>query len=55
LKHADATKELEASELATLQKQAFGSVEQFEVLKATDVEMLSRVSSVDQMHLIMID
>ncbi|RKL22137.1 hypothetical protein BFJ72_g14749 [Fusarium proliferatum] len=40
LKHPDATKEFEASELTMLQKQAFGQVKQFEILKATDVEML---------------
>ncbi|KAI3570747.1 Up-regulated during septation-domain-containing protein [Fusarium oxysporum f. sp. albedinis] len=40
LKHADATKEFEASELTMLQKQALGQVKKFEILKATDVEML---------------
>ncbi|RSL42521.1 hypothetical protein CEP53_012142 [Fusarium sp. AF-6] len=42
VKQADATQQLEQSELALLQKQAFAQVGRFEVLKSTDVEALSK-------------
>lgn len=42
LKPADAAEQLTTPELEMLQKQAFGQVERFEVLKALDVEMLSK-------------
>lgn len=43
-KPAVAAASIESSELAKLQKQAFGQVERFEILKAEDVEKLSKVS-----------
>ncbi|CAM1501097.1 Fc.00g102590.m01.CDS01 [Cosmosporella sp. VM-42] len=39
---ADAAANIESSELAKLQKQAFGQVERFEVLRTEDVESLSK-------------
>lgn len=42
VKQADATQQLEQSELALLQKQAFAQVGRFEVLKSSDVETLSK-------------
>ncbi|KAJ4224588.1 hypothetical protein NW757_014348 [Fusarium falciforme] len=42
LKQADASEQLDQSELALLQKQAFDQVGRFEVLKAADVEALSK-------------
>ncbi|KAH7119331.1 Up-regulated during septation-domain-containing protein [Dactylonectria macrodidyma] len=42
LKQADASEQLEQSELALLQKQAFDQVGRFEVLKAADVETVSK-------------
>ncbi|KAM0418846.1 hypothetical protein ACHAPT_012211 [Fusarium lateritium] len=42
VKQSDATQQLEQSELALLQKQAFAQVGRFEVLKSTDVEALSK-------------
>lgn len=42
-KPAVAAANMESSELAKLQKQAFGQVERFEILKAEDVELLSKV------------
>ncbi|KAJ6443290.1 hypothetical protein O9K51_04469 [Purpureocillium lavendulum] len=41
-KPAEATTKLNANEVATLQKQAYGQAERFEVLKADDVEALSK-------------
>lgn len=46
LKQADASEQLEQSELALLQKQAFDQVGRFEVLKAADVETVSKVSHI---------
>lgn len=40
---AAAAANIESSELAKLQKQAFGQVDRFEVLKMEDVESLSKV------------
>jgi hypothetical protein len=40
---ATAAAKIESSELAKLQKQAFGQVDRFEVLKMEDVESLSKV------------
>ncbi|KAM5352420.1 hypothetical protein ACJ41O_005143 [Fusarium nematophilum] len=42
LKHADASEQLEQSEITLLQKQAFEQVGRFEVLRAADVETLSK-------------
>ncbi|UNI20603.1 hypothetical protein JDV02_006674 [Purpureocillium takamizusanense] len=41
-KPAEATSRLNANEVATLQKQAYGQAERFEVLKTDDVEALSK-------------
>lgn len=43
LKPKEASEVMSASEVASLQKQAYGQVERFEVLKAEDVENLSKV------------
>ncbi|KAF4988959.1 hypothetical protein FGRMN_9432 [Fusarium graminum] len=42
VKHSDAMEQLELSELVLLQKQAYEQVARFEVLKAEDVEALSK-------------
>lgn len=42
LKPTDATDKFEASELARIQKQAFGQAQRFEVLRAEDIESLSK-------------
>lgn len=44
-KPSEATSKLNANEVATLQKQAYGQAERFEVLRADDVEALSKVQS----------
>jgi hypothetical protein len=44
LKQADASDQLEQSELTLLQKEAFDQVKRFEILKAADIETLSKVS-----------
>lgn len=44
-KPADAVKNLDASEVSYLQKQALGQVLRFEVLKKDDVESLSKVNT----------
>ncbi|GJN70787.1 hypothetical protein PLICBS_004845 [Purpureocillium lilacinum] len=41
-KPSEATSKLNANEVATLQKQAYGQAERFEVLRADDVEALSK-------------
>ena len=51
---AAAADNIESSELEKLQKQAYGQVERFEVMKMEDVELLSKVSSsiaIRQTHL----
>ncbi|RYC81374.1 hypothetical protein BFJ63_vAg15744 [Fusarium oxysporum f. sp. narcissi] len=42
LKQADASEQLEQSELTLLQKEAFDQVKRFEILKAADIETLSK-------------
>ncbi|EXL66165.1 hypothetical protein FOPG_17642 [Fusarium oxysporum f. sp. conglutinans race 2 54008] len=42
LKHADASEQLEQSELSLLQKKAFDQVRRFDRLKAADIETLSK-------------
>ncbi|WKT54426.1 hypothetical protein QSH57_005010, partial [Fusarium oxysporum f. sp. vasinfectum] len=42
LKQTDASEQLEQSELTLLQKEAFGQIKRFEILKAEDIETLSK-------------
>ncbi|KAH7471461.1 hypothetical protein FOMA001_g13186 [Fusarium oxysporum f. sp. matthiolae] len=46
LKQADASEQLEQSELTLLQKEAFDQVKRFEILKAADIETLSKASHI---------
>jgi hypothetical protein len=46
LKQADASEQLERSERTLLQKEAFDQVKRFEILKAADIETLSKVSHI---------